>query len=58
MIESYSGLGHINVESGKKVSIKELAELMKDVLAFERKLVWDMSNSPSLMGVLGSLWIA
>ena len=58
LIESYSGLGHMNVESGKEVSIKELAELMKNVLAFEGKLVWDMSKSPSLMGLLGSLWIA
>lgn len=57
MIESYSGLGHMNVESGKEVNIKELVELTKDVLAFEGKLVWDMSNNPSLMGLLGSLWI-
>lgn len=44
MMESYSGLGHMNVGSGKEVSIKELAELVKDVVGFEGKLVWDKSK--------------
>ncbi|KAK7850250.1 gdp-l-fucose synthase 1 [Quercus suber] len=55
MMESYSGLGHMNVGSGKEVSIKELAELVKDVVGFEGSL---FGTSPSLMGLLGSSWIA
>nr|POF07517.1 putative gdp-l-fucose synthase 1 [Quercus suber] len=44
----------MNVGSGKEISIKELAKLVKDVLAFEGKLVCDMSNNPSQMGLLGA----
>ncbi|XP_040999097.1 putative GDP-L-fucose synthase 2 [Juglans microcarpa x Juglans regia] len=44
LMESYSGLGQLNVGSGKEVSIKELAELVKDVVGFEGELVWDASK--------------
>ncbi|XP_018823338.1 GDP-L-fucose synthase 1-like [Juglans regia] len=44
LMESYSGLGQLNVGSGKEVSIKELAELVKDVVGFEGELVWDPSK--------------
>ncbi|GLT73520.1 hypothetical protein SLA2020_453710 [Shorea laevis] len=42
--EGYSGLGHVNVGSGKEVSIKELAEMVKEVVGFEGDLVWDSSK--------------
>ncbi|KAI3814403.1 hypothetical protein L1987_19158 [Smallanthus sonchifolius] len=44
LLENYSDLGHVNVGSGKEVSIKELAELVKEVVGFEGELVWDSSK--------------
>ncbi|KAK7294790.1 hypothetical protein RJT34_17686 [Clitoria ternatea] len=44
MMEKYSGLEHLNVGSGKEVTIKELAELMKEVVEFEGNLVWDSTK--------------
>ncbi|XP_073285541.1 putative GDP-L-fucose synthase 2 [Primulina huaijiensis] len=44
MMERYSGLEHLNVGSGKEVSIKELAELVKEVVGYEGKIVWDSSK--------------
>ncbi|PQQ03028.1 putative GDP-L-fucose synthase 2 [Prunus yedoensis var. nudiflora] len=44
LMENYSGLEHVNVGSGKEVTIKELAELVKDVVGFEGELVWDSSK--------------
>jgi GDP-L-fucose synthase len=44
MMEKYSGLEHLNVGSGKEVTIKELAESMKEVVGFEGDLVWDSTK--------------
>ncbi|CAL0328319.1 unnamed protein product [Lupinus luteus] len=44
MMEKFGGLEHLNVGSGKEVSIKELAELMKEVVGFEGDLVWDTTK--------------
>ncbi|CAN6458609.1 unnamed protein product [Victoria cruziana] len=44
LMEKYSGLGHMNVGSGKEVKIKELAELVKEVVGFEGELVWDATK--------------
>lgn len=44
LMEGYSGLDHVNVGSGKEVSIKELAELVKEVVGFEGELAWDSSK--------------
>jgi GDP-L-fucose synthase len=35
---------HINVGSGKEVTIKELAETVKDVVGFKGEIVWDTSK--------------
>ncbi|KAF9621938.1 hypothetical protein IFM89_029158 [Coptis chinensis] len=43
-MDKYSGLEHVNVGSGKEVSIKELAELVKEVVGFQGELVWDSSK--------------
>ncbi|KAF6156405.1 hypothetical protein GIB67_031526 [Kingdonia uniflora] len=43
-MEKYSGLGHVNVGSGLEVTIKELAELVKEVVGFEGELVWDSTK--------------
>ncbi|KAK3015485.1 hypothetical protein RJ639_005471 [Escallonia herrerae] len=44
LMEKYSGLGHVNVGSGKEVTIRELAELVKEVVGFEGNIVWDGSK--------------
>ncbi|CAN0896457.1 Putative GDP-L-fucose synthase 2 [Linum grandiflorum] len=44
MMDKYSGLEHLNVGSGKEVTIKELAELVKEVVGFQGELVWDSSK--------------
>ncbi|XP_078443364.1 putative GDP-L-fucose synthase 2 [Wolffia australiana] len=44
LMDKYSGLQHVNVGSGEEVTIKELAELIKEVVQFEGELVWDSSK--------------
>lgn len=44
MMDRYSGLSHLNVGSGKEVTIKELAELVKEVVGFQGDLVWDKTK--------------
>ncbi|XP_039807646.1 probable GDP-L-fucose synthase 1 isoform X2 [Panicum virgatum] len=44
LMDQYSGLEHVNVGSGSEVAIKELAELVKEVVGFQGKLVWDSSK--------------
>ncbi|KAK1268127.1 putative GDP-L-fucose synthase 1 [Acorus gramineus] len=41
LMENYSGLSHVNVGSGKEVTIKELAEMVKEAVGFEGGIVWD-----------------
>ena len=42
--ESGTVQSHINVGSGKEVTIKELAETVKEVVGFKGKIVWDASK--------------
>lgn len=44
LLENYSDLDHVNVGSGKEVSIKELAELVKEVVGFKGELIWDSTK--------------
>eukprot|EP00262_Sarcandra_glabra_P012065 TRINITY_DN3023_c0_g1_i1.p1 TRINITY_DN3023_c0_g1~~TRINITY_DN3023_c0_g1_i1.p1 ORF type:complete len:347 (+),score=32.15 TRINITY_DN3023_c0_g1_i1:67-1041(+) len=44
LMGNYSDLGHVNVGSGKEVTIKELAELVKEVVGFEGDLLWDSTK--------------
>ena len=44
LMKEYSDYEHINVGSETEVSIKELAEKVKEVLNYEGKLVWDTSK--------------
>ena len=37
-------LSHINVGTGKDVTIREMAETMKDVVGFEGKLIFDTTK--------------
>lgn len=41
LMEHYDGAEHINIGSGEEVSIRELAEIIKDVVGFEGNLIFD-----------------
>lgn len=44
LMNNYSDMSHINMGSGKEVTIKELAELVKEVTGFEGELKWDTTK--------------
>ena len=44
LMETYSGRELVNIGTGEDVSIKELAELVKDVVGFEGELAFDTSK--------------
>ena len=52
LIEKYSGEGMINMGCGEDVSIKELAELIKDVSGYKGKIVFDTSKPDGTMNKL------
>jgi GDP-L-fucose synthase len=41
VLKTYSGYEHVNIGSGAEVSIKELAEMIADVVGYDATLVWD-----------------
>ena len=43
LLENYSGLTHVNIGTGKEITIKGLAELVKKTVGFEGEIVWDAS---------------
>lgn len=44
LLENYSDAGIVNVGTGEDVSIKELAQLVKDVVGFNGQIVFDTSK--------------
>ncbi|XP_047971369.1 putative GDP-L-fucose synthase 2 [Salvia hispanica] len=44
LLDNYSGLEHVNVGSGKEVTIKELAELVKEVVGYQGHIIWDSTK--------------
>ncbi|MBT6745891.1 MAG: NAD-dependent epimerase/dehydratase family protein, partial [Flavobacteriales bacterium] len=44
LMENYNEKELVNIGTGKDVTIKELAELIKKVIGFNGKLVWDSSK--------------
>ena len=44
LMENYSDPQIINVGSGNEISIRELAELIKDIVGFRGELLWDTSK--------------
>jgi len=44
LMNNYDGNEHINVGFGKDLSIKELAEIIKDIVGFEGQIVFDTSK--------------
>lgn len=41
LLENYSGLQHVNIGTGKEVTIKQLAETVKATVGFEGEIVWN-----------------
>ena len=41
LLENYSGEQHVNIGTGKELTIKELAELIRKTVGFEGEIVWD-----------------
>ena len=43
LMENYDGEEHINIGTGQEISIKDLAELIKEIIGFQGELVFDDS---------------
>jgi GDP-L-fucose synthase len=43
LLENYSGEQHVNIGTGKEVSIKELAQTVKKIVGFEGNIIWNSS---------------
>jgi len=41
LLENYSGLQHVNIGTGKEVTIKQLAETVKAAVGYEGDIVWN-----------------
>lgn len=41
LLENYSGLQHVNIGTGKEVTIKQLAETVKATVGYEGEIVWN-----------------
>jgi GDP-L-fucose synthase len=52
LFKNYSGYEHINVGSGVEVSIRELVDVIAEVVDFEAKIVWDKSKPDGTPGKL------
>lgn len=46
LLENYSGEEHVNIGTGKEITIKALAELVRDIVGFKGEIRWnkDMPN--------------
>ena len=43
LLQNYSGEEHVNIGTGKEITIKELAEMVREIVGFEGEIVWDES---------------
>jgi GDP-L-fucose synthase len=43
LLENYSGEQHVNIGTGKEVTIKELAQTVKKIVGFEGDIIWNSS---------------
>lgn len=41
LLENYSGVEHVNIGTGVELTIKELAEKVKEVVGYEGEIVWN-----------------
>jgi len=44
LMNNYSDYGHVNVGTGKDITIKELAEMIKNIFGFKGNIKWDYSK--------------
>jgi GDP-L-fucose synthase len=44
LMENYDGSEIVNIGTGEDIAIKEVAELMKDIVGFKGKIVWDKTK--------------
>jgi GDP-L-fucose synthase len=49
LMETYSGPEHVNVGSGREVTVRELAETVREVVGYEGRVVWDTSRPDGVM---------
>ncbi|CAN6177310.1 unnamed protein product [Urochloa humidicola] len=49
LMEKYSGAEHVNVGSGREVTVRELAEMVREVVGYEGRVVWDTSRPDGVM---------
>ncbi len=43
LLENYSGEQHVNIGTGREVTIKELAETVKKTVGYTGQIVWDQT---------------
>ncbi|MBQ7583464.1 MAG: GDP-L-fucose synthase [Lachnospiraceae bacterium] len=43
LLQNYSGEEHVNIGTGKEITIRELAELVRETVGFEGDIIWDDS---------------
>ena len=43
LLENYDGVQHVNIGTGREVTIKQLAETVKEVVGFQGTIVWNDS---------------
>ena len=41
LLENYDGEQHVNIGTGKEVTIKELAETVRRTVGFEGEIIWN-----------------
>lgn len=44
LMQHYNEPGFVNIGTGEDISIKELAEMIKDIVGFEGEIIWDRSK--------------
>ncbi len=43
LLENYSGEQHVNIGTGKELTIRELAEKVRDAVGYKGEIIWDAS---------------
>lgn len=43
LLENYDGIEHVNIGTGKEISIKDLAMLVKEIVGFQGEIIWNTS---------------
>jgi GDP-L-fucose synthase len=49
LMKHYSGASHVNVGTGREISILDLARLLKDIVGYRGKLTFDSSKPDGMM---------